>query len=365
MSTGLGVRFYYDGYNIVQKYRWHNSSESLRKTFVYEPRVDGLVQYTNHVGSASGDYSVHRDAIGSMVLLVNDQGVVEEGYRYDEFGGTTIVDGTFTHLTTNKSPVGNPYRFTARRVNLQLGSYGDDWYHYRNRDARLDAGRFVQRDPMGYVDASSLYVLVGNNTVNWVDPYGELFGLVAAFTGLTKAVTSLAVVTVAVAKAVAPAVAMINPAVGLVVLTVVAVGVATHRLTRAAPEPAQTRPAPGPGPQTRPGSAPGSPPTKPGSEEGTDDDDANAPDPDSPAPISVAKPRGDKDGDTDGDDDEADEGDSDEGEEDDDSPKEEPERKRSLDIPGEPGTEKKSWTKDGEIKQIRRYGEDGYAEVDT
>lgn len=33
-------------------------------------------------------------------------------------------------------------------------------------------GRFLQRDPIGYIDGPNPYTYVRNNPVNWIDPYG-------------------------------------------------------------------------------------------------------------------------------------------------------------------------------------------------
>jgi RHS repeat-associated protein len=45
-------------------------------------------------------------------------------------------------------------------------------YYYRNRYYHPKLGRFLQQDPMGYMDSMNLYQGFGMNPVNFVDPYG-------------------------------------------------------------------------------------------------------------------------------------------------------------------------------------------------
>ena len=84
-----------------------------------------------------------------------------ERYRYDPYGETTILaaDGT-TVLTA--STVGNPFRFTGRRFDVET-----DLYYYRARYYDPDRGRFLQRDPKGYVGGMGLYEYAGSNPINW------------------------------------------------------------------------------------------------------------------------------------------------------------------------------------------------------
>ena len=89
-----------------------------------------------------------------------------ERYEYDVYGRPQIFDSTDTELTT--SAIGNPYLFTGRRFDPESGNY-----YYRARIYSPDLGRFLQVDPLGYVDGLNLYAYVGNNPASWVDPYGQ------------------------------------------------------------------------------------------------------------------------------------------------------------------------------------------------
>ncbi|MGD8452217.1 MAG: RHS repeat-associated core domain-containing protein [Phycisphaerae bacterium] len=90
-----------------------------------------------------------------------------DGGPWQSFG----EDLTFQFLT-DRSAVGNPYLFTARRYDAETG-----WYHYRARYLDSVTGRFAVRDPMGpWGDPTNLgntYTYVGSNPWSSIDPSGR------------------------------------------------------------------------------------------------------------------------------------------------------------------------------------------------
>ncbi len=57
--------------------------------------------------------------------------------------------------------------FTAREYDNET-----ELYYYRARYYNTNIGRFLQRDPMGYVDGPNPYTYCLNAPLNWVDPLG-------------------------------------------------------------------------------------------------------------------------------------------------------------------------------------------------
>ena len=101
----------------------------------------------------------HADHLASVQLLVDGTGAIEESYRYDAWGVPTVVDSSFTKLSAGStSQVGNVYMYTGRAYAPASAAPGEDWYYYRARHYRADAGRFVQRMINARSMSSNLYV---------------------------------------------------------------------------------------------------------------------------------------------------------------------------------------------------------------
>jgi RHS repeat-associated protein len=110
----------------------------------------------------------HPNTLFSVCALSDASGSVVERYRYDAYGGATVLDADGSVDGDGLSDVRNPYVFTARRLDPETGLM-----QYRNRYYSPVLGRFVSRDPLGYGDSRSLYSgLAGRPTVR-LDPTGE------------------------------------------------------------------------------------------------------------------------------------------------------------------------------------------------
>ncbi|MDA9529572.1 hypothetical protein ACM42_14310 [Bradyrhizobium sp. CCBAU 25338] len=60
------------------------------------------------------------------------------------------------------------FRYTGARIDAETGGL----YDFRARIYSPALGRFLQTDPLGSAGGSNLYAYVGNDPLNWVDPYG-------------------------------------------------------------------------------------------------------------------------------------------------------------------------------------------------
>ena len=91
-----------------------------------------------------------------------------EWVTYDVYGKAVVRNSAGT--TQGSSYVGNPYLFTGREFDTESGMY-----HYRARAYDPEAGRFLQRDPLGYVDGLSLYEYCRSRPWCGIDPFGMGF----------------------------------------------------------------------------------------------------------------------------------------------------------------------------------------------
>jgi len=143
----------------------YNSSSNSATSYIYEPGVDrplaqvlsnGVVRY------------VHQDVLGSVVMLTDSNGAAYQSYSYDAWGKVTARDASGGVIAS--SAISAPWLFTGRRFDRESGLY-----HYRARTYSAELGRFLQMDPIKF-DAGdpNIFRYVGNDPVNWVDPWGLL-----------------------------------------------------------------------------------------------------------------------------------------------------------------------------------------------
>jgi len=85
------------------------------------------------------------------------------------------------HRATGEGPSPRSSQAEARpsseaqtEIDMLSPEYKTGLYHVRNRTYHPAVGRFMQRDPIGYVDGMSLYGSCGNNPPNATDPFGYL-----------------------------------------------------------------------------------------------------------------------------------------------------------------------------------------------
>jgi len=172
--NGRTIKYLYDGMDIVQEIENGQVTVNYIRTLnIDEPlariKSDGMVRY------------YQTDALGSVIALTDDSGVVKTMYAYDPFGNTTV----------SGEASDNPFQYTGRE-NDNTGLY-----YYRARYYSPELQRFISEDPiLGPMNSScsgpngspklnwlvptllndpknfNSYLYVGNNPVNYTDPKG-------------------------------------------------------------------------------------------------------------------------------------------------------------------------------------------------
>lgn len=156
-------RYIYDQYAIVVIQKTLKGEATQTITIVHDQKVDTPLSITNE----NGTFYYHRDHQGSIIALTNESGEVVESISYDDSYGE-IVNFEYSTVTDN------PYCYTGREFD------GPSLYYYRARYYDPSIKRFLSIDPIGFESGDyNHYRYVGNDPVNFKDPSGLLFFLVA------------------------------------------------------------------------------------------------------------------------------------------------------------------------------------------
>jgi RHS repeat-associated protein len=144
------TRYFYDVARIIEE---QDPSGPTLATYVYGNYVDEVVT----MDRGGQTYYYHQNALWSVEAITDRTASIAERDAYDAYGMPTTL----------ASSIGNPYLFTGRQLDGETGIY-----HYRARYYDPLKGRFLQRDPMEYVDGANLYEYARSNPINRIDPSG-------------------------------------------------------------------------------------------------------------------------------------------------------------------------------------------------
>jgi RHS repeat-associated protein len=176
-TTTTTTRYYYDDQRIAMQVETVGESQTER-LFVYGNYIDEVLMMIVPGATSTTDYYYAQDHLYSPVSLFDSNGGLVERYEYDVYGKVRIFgpgsDGIYFTVDDEYRTVsvfGNPYVFTGREMD-SVDSGSCKLYYYRARSYDPQAGRFLQRDKLRYVDGMNLYEYVRNNVLKWRDPLG-------------------------------------------------------------------------------------------------------------------------------------------------------------------------------------------------
>lgn len=159
-SVTTTTRYLLDGSQEVEE---RDAGGTGLAQYVYGSAIDEILA----MDRGGQRYYYHDDSLGSPEALTNSSGNVVERMTFDAYGAPQFTNAAFTPTGTTSS-VGNPFLYTAQRLDPETGLY-----YYRNRYYSPSLGRFIERDPVGYSAGSmGLYEYVGGNMINMTDPMG-------------------------------------------------------------------------------------------------------------------------------------------------------------------------------------------------
>lgn len=160
------THYFYDSARIIEQ---QDAAGVTQATYVYGNYIDEVLT----MDRSWQTFYYHQNALWSVAAITDNAANVVERYAYDSYGCVMITDrGDSIPIPLNAwdtphSAIGNPYLFTGRQLDEETGLY-----YYRARFYNCLKGRFLQRDPKGYVDGMNLYEYVKGNPLKWQDPQG-------------------------------------------------------------------------------------------------------------------------------------------------------------------------------------------------
>jgi len=142
----------------LKQYVWHAYYIDAPAIRYYDPDTDG--------SSIATQYFTH-DANMNVTALIDDTGAVIERYDYTAYGQVTVLNPDFTDDADGVSDYEQNVLFAGYQYDAESGMH-----HVRHRNHHPALGRWIQRDPLEYVDGQSVYEYVRSYPTFALDPLG-------------------------------------------------------------------------------------------------------------------------------------------------------------------------------------------------
>lgn len=155
-SSGT-IEYFYVGDQMVEEF----SGKSLAASYVYGNNIDEALQMKR----GNNVYYYHANQLGSTMALTDKNGKVAERIVYDVYGKPTFFNASGDEIS--ESSIDNNILFTGREYDIE-----SNMYFYRARTMHLLVGRFMQKDPLMYVDGLNDLTYCSNSVVGMKDNYG-------------------------------------------------------------------------------------------------------------------------------------------------------------------------------------------------
>lgn len=156
MTATDTIYYYYRGVQAIEE-----CTASDTTTYIYSNAIDDIL-FMHRNGE---DYYYHKNQLGSVVVITNSDGVIIETYDYAPYGTPTIRNSAGSEISA--STIGNTIMFTGREYDFETGHY-----YFRARTLSSAFGRFMQHDPLMYVNGNNLFEYVLSNPVRFIDIFG-------------------------------------------------------------------------------------------------------------------------------------------------------------------------------------------------
>ncbi|MBI1373735.1 MAG: hypothetical protein GC159_13495 [Phycisphaera sp.] len=119
------------------------------------------------------DHYILSDTLYRSVAVFDDTGAIEEAYDTDAYGNTLIFTAAGTggnwwaDDATQADEPSCDFIFTGRRYDPE-----SEIYFYRRRYYVPDQGRFISKDPIGYMATMNLFEYANSEPTRHIDPTG-------------------------------------------------------------------------------------------------------------------------------------------------------------------------------------------------
>ena len=153
--------YYYVGDQMVEEV-----TDGATTSYLYGNSIDEALQMKRD----DDIYYYHTNHLGSTMSMSQHEGKLQERVEFDVYGMPSFFDVESKVMT--ESSINNNILFTGREYDAESNNY-----YFRARMQHPGIGRFMQKDPLMYVDGMNAIAYVNNSPIEMVDPYGYVGGI--------------------------------------------------------------------------------------------------------------------------------------------------------------------------------------------